>query len=321
MDMIEKAAQKLKQSGEKLLDGGEERPPLLARQKAPDANETPDANESADANESGQDKDSSLTIPSGGDSKRQSRRENIDLESLDAAGMITPFKEPTQIAEEFRVIKRSLLAKAFEQDDDGKEHRNMIMVSSAKPGEGKTFCAINLALSIASERDLTVLLVDADFAKPSVLDVLGLTGEVGLVDVIDDENIDLSDCLIRTNLDNLAILPAGRHHNLTTELLASERMREIVDDMVMRYSDRVLIFDSPPVLASSAPGTMAAYVGQILFIVEAERTTASEVKSSLMQLSACRNISIILNKSRLASGSELFSSYYGYYYGYGHRTA
>ena len=315
MDMIEKAAQKLKQSAEEPVGEHEKRSPALTREKATDAGEAMVSSESE------QEKPSSLTIPTGGDLKRQSRRENIDLESLDAAGMITPFKEPTQIAEEFRVIKRSLLAKAFEKDEDGAANRNMILLSSAKPGEGKTFCAINLALSIASERDLTVLLVDADFAKPSVLDVLGLTGEMGLVDVIDDENIDLSDCLIRTNLDNLSVLPAGRHHNLTTELLASDRMRDIVDDMVMRYSDRVLIFDSPPVLASSAPGTMATYVGQILFIVEAERTTASEVKSSLMQLSACKNISIILNKSRLASGSELFSSYYGYYYGYGHRTA
>ncbi|MFQ5534413.1 MAG: XrtA-associated tyrosine autokinase [Sphingomonadales bacterium] len=309
MDLIEKAAQKLKRENKASLveraakklsrsdneavpvDGGDQ-PVVPHRRKI-------------------------VTPPAG----RRSRREEIDLEALDSQGMITPVGEPSQIAEEFRVIKRSLLAKAFDKRDRGIKNSNLILVSSAQPGEGKTFCAVNLAMSVASERDLTVLLVDADFANPSVLQNLGLSGGNGLFDVIDDENIDLADCLIRTNLDNLSVLPAGRRHSLTTELLASDRMRDIADEIVMRYPDRLIIFDSPPVLASSAPGTLASFVGQILFVVEADKTTASQVKAALMQINACENVSLILNKNRLASGSEMFASYYTQYYGHHKRTA
>jgi receptor protein-tyrosine kinase len=186
------------------------------------------------------------------------------------------------------------------------------MVSSARPGEGKTFCAVNLAMSIALERDLTVMLVDADVAKPSIADTLGFEADRGLIDLIADDGLDLADVLVRTDIDKLTVLPAGRPHLLATELLASDRMERLVNEIAVRYSDRGVIFDSPPVLMSSAPGVLATYVGQIVFVVQAEKSSESSVDAALGLISSCRDVALVLNRARELGGMDRFSAYYGY---------
>lgn len=246
---------------------------------------------------------------------RISKQANIDLVRLQLAGMITPRGERSHISEEFRIIKRPLLLQAF-SDEGRHQNAHLIMVSSARPGEGKTFTAVNLAMSIASEPDLNVLLVDADVHNPSVLPLLGLTAEHGLVDLLADENMDLSDVLIRIgNIPNLTVLPSGHPNPRTTEMLASHRMVGIVGDIARRYTDRVVIIDTPPVLASSEPSVIALHVGQALMVVEAEKTSQRAVESALSLLSKCPNINLLLNKSKISVGSEQFGSYskYGYY--------
>ena len=245
---------------------------------------------------------------------RQSKRAIIDLERLRAANILTPDSDPGQTFEEFRIVKRQLLNRAFATGDKAIKNGNLMLVTSAEPGEGKTFCAINLAMSIASERDLTVLLVDADVSKPDVLSSLGVQGGKGLMDIIADESVDVADCLLKTNIENLSLLPAGRAHKLSTELMASERMGQFVKEIAQRYPDRVIIFDSAPALASSVPGVLAMHVGQVLFIVEAERTRESQAKEALSMLSSCKHISLLLNKARFTSGIKRFGSYEGYGY-------
>ena len=245
---------------------------------------------------------------------RQSKRAIIDLERLRAANILTPDSDPGQTFEEFRIVKRQLLNKAFATGDKAIKNGNLMLVTSAEPGEGKTFCAINLAMSIASERDLTVLLVDADVSKPDVLSSLGVQGGKGLMDIIADDSVDVADCLLKTNIENLTLLPAGRAHKLSTELMASERMGQFVKEIAQRYPDRVIIFDSAPALASSVPGVLAMHVGQVLFIVEAERTRESQAKEALSMLSSCKHISLLLNKARFTSGIKRFGSYEGYGY-------
>lgn len=244
--------------------------------------------------------------------QRQSRRGEIDFSELQELGYIVPDSPATAIAEEFRLFKRQLLLKAFSRGPGSIRNGNLILVCSSQPNEGKTFCAINLALSMASERDLTVLLVDADFNKPQVLSTLGLEGGPGLIDVIADSNVDLSDCLIRTNIENLSVLPAGRQHHLTTELLASERMGAMIEEIAKRYADRVVIFDSPPALASSAAAVLALHVGQTLFVVEAEVTREPQLREALSIISSCENIHLLLNKTRFNTSGRKFGSYYGY---------
>ena len=239
-------------------------------------------------------------------------RIEIDLNRLRLAGMVVPDSESSRIAEEFRIIKRPLLLKAFAKGSDRIENGHVIMVTSARPDEGKSFVALNLAMSLASEPNLNVLLVDADFHNPTVPLGLDFKAERGLIDALLDETVDLGDMLLRTNLNNLTILPAGRRHPNATELLASKRMVQLVDEIARRYSDRVIVFDSPPVLASSEPSVLALHVGQIAFVVEAEATGRRAIEEALSMVSGCKNISLILNKRRGWMGSEHFGAYYGY---------
>lgn len=246
------------------------------------------------------------------DGNRISRRGVIDLAELRDLGYVVPDAPATATAEEFRIVKRQLLINAMARGENAIRNGNLILVCSAQPNEGKTFCATNLALSIASERDLTVLLVDADFAKPEILSTLGLEGGKGLIDVIADPSLDLSDCLIRTNIENLSVLPAGRQHNLTTELLASERMGDMVEEIAKRYSDRIVIFDSPPALASSAASVLAMHVGQVMFVVEAENTRETELRDGLSMMNGCEHVQLLINKVRYAGMGRRFGTYYGY---------
>lgn len=238
----------------------------------------------------------------------------IDQDRLNEKNILTLNSDNVLVAEEFRLIKRSLLINAFTGGDNAIENGNIIMVTSSQPNEGKTYCALSLALSMAKEKDLNVLLVDADVAKPDIMNTVGVKGGKGLVDVIGDDSIDLGDCILKTDIKNLSILPAGKKHSFTTELLASEKMGNLIDELAQRYHDRVIVIDSPPVLASSASSVLAMHVGQILFVVEADRTSEEEVKESLQLIKNCDNINMILNKAQIHTGNKRFGSYYGYGY-------
>lgn len=256
----------------------------------------------------GQAHDAGLLAEEGG----QSRIE-LDFQRLKAMGMMTPDGERTQIAEEFRHIKRPLLLNAYGKGSIQTAHPNLIMVTSAQPSEGKTFTAVNLALSIALERDRTVLLVDADVAKPSVARVLNFPGTAGLVDYLADHDRALADLILKTSMPKLRILPAGRRHSQSTELLASESMLQLVEELAQRYSDRLVLFDSPPLLATSEASVLARLMGQVVMVVEANKTKREEVKEALSLLDANQYVGLVLNKSNKPFGADY---YYGSYQKY-----
>ncbi|HHJ80122.1 MAG TPA: polysaccharide biosynthesis tyrosine autokinase [Candidatus Tenderia electrophaga] len=246
-------------------------------------------------------------------SKQSANRVDLDLERLERLGFLTPTSGRGQLNEEIRHIKRPLLINAF-RSGDAYQSSNLIMITSARPGEGKTFSSINLAMSIAKERDKTVLLVDADVARPSVSRTLGLTPKLpGLVDYLVDDSLALSDLLLKTNVPNLRVLPAGRSHIHSTELLSSDAMRQLVTELSQRYSDRVVIIDSPPLLATTEAAVLASLVGQVVMVVESEKTGRQEVKDALALLDQSKLIGLVLNKARPVFTSD----YYGYYGGYG----
>ena len=238
------------------------------------------------------------------------KKVEINLERLAASNMVTSDGGRVLVAEEFRAIKRPLIENAFSQNGRPVNRNNLIMVTSALPGEGKTFTAINLAISIAMELDHTVLLVDADVARPSILRTLGLKSEAGLMDVLLDSKLDISDVLLKTNIDTLTILPAGKNHRHATELLASQAMSTLLDEIASRYPDRIVIFDSPPLLLTSEARVLASQMGQIVVVVEAEATTMHAVKTALGQLEACSNINLVYNKARSFPGQGNYGHYY-----------
>lgn len=240
---------------------------------------------------------------------KASRKVQIDLPALAKIGYLTPDATRSRLAEEFRVIKRPLLRNVYPAEPNGMQRAQLLMVTSSLPGEGKTFVSVNLAISLAMELDTTVLLVDADVSRPSVLKRLGLPSEPGLLDVLTDPAMGLSDVILRTNIDKLTLLPAGRSHGRATELLASESMNRLLDELAQRYRDRVIVFDAPPLLASSESRVLASRMGQVVFVVESEKTPQKTVAQAMAALENCQVVLPLLNKV----GNSDVGEYYGYY--------
>jgi len=237
----------------------------------------------------------------------------IDVNKLRGLGMVTPDMERSKISEEYRLIKRPLLKNAFGKGATVVPNGNLIMVTSSFPGEGKTFSSINLAMSIALEMDKTVLLVDGDVAKPSVSRVLGIKPKKGLVDYLLGEVNSLNEVLLRTNIPKLAILPSGKRHAHSTELLSSDAMKHLLHELSSRYPDRIVIFDSPPLLATSEASVLTSQMGQLVLVVEAGKTPQEALKEALALVDKNMIIGLILNKSGQLFGSDYYGSYS--YYG------
>jgi len=230
----------------------------------------------------------------------------IDLAKLEAMGYLSPRTSHSQIAGDFRVIKRQLLVNVSEA---ATRNANLIMVTSALPNEGKTFVAINLALSMAKEVDRRILLVDADVARPSLLPRLGLPPAPGLLDVLADPSVRLPDVILRTNVDKLTLLPAGEPREHATEMLASDSMSRLLNELSSHYPDRVIVFDAPPLLPSTESRVLATRMGQVILVVEAKHTPKKAVEQALATVESCPMVLPLLNK---ATRSEV-GAYYGYY--------
>lgn len=242
----------------------------------------------------------------------------VDLEDLDARGFVSVSNTRKVINEEYREIKRKLLKNAFGALSKTLNNSNIIMVSSARPSEGKTFTAINLAISIAAEQDKTVLLVDADVLKPNVTRTLKVDPREGLMEYLLDETKDISDVLYKTNVDKLKIIPAGQTHHLSTELLASERMSETVNEFANRYSDRIVIIDTPPLVGINESAVLASFAGQAVIVTEEGRTQLNDINSIVDRLNPDMAVGFVVNKAVNESADN--GSYYGYYYGSGHTS-
>lgn len=236
----------------------------------------------------------------------------IDFERLEKNGHISLTGERKQINEEYREIKRKLLANSFGSLSKTLHNPNIIMVTSSRPSEGKTFTATNLAMSIASEQDKTVLLVDADVLKPNVLNTLGLERRKGLMEYLTGDVEDIADVLYPTNIDKLKIIPAGKSHHLSTELLASQKMHDTVDEFANRYPDRIVIFDTPPLIGINESAILANFAGQAVVVVEEGRAKINDIKMSVERLNPDMAIGFVVNKS--IHNDTDGSGYYGYYY-------
>jgi protein-tyrosine kinase len=246
-----------------------------------------------------------------------SRRVELDMNILSQRGIVTPSAERSHLADELRVIKRPLLRNVAGKGVAPVKNGNLIMITSAVPGEGKSFTAANLAMSIAMELDHTVLLVDADVARPSLPTLFNLPPSKGLLDVLVDPDLDLSQVMLRTNVDRLSILPSGLRQTHATELLASEAMANLLEELATRYSDRVIIFDSPPLLVTTEARALASHMGQVVLVVRAERTTQAEVRHALSLIDVAPVKMLMLNQ---AADPNANGHGYGYGYGYGYEN-
>jgi Mrp family chromosome partitioning ATPase len=244
-------------------------------------------------------------------------RQPIDRARLKAQNLLVPDGEVTALVEEFRIVKRQILLAARDAlAAGGGAVAQRVLVCSPLPGEGKTFCATNLALSVATEKDIEVVLVDADFAKPSIPALLGLElglgGGKGLMDAFADPSVRIEDCVIPTDVPNFYVLPAGNRTASDSEHLAAERTAQVLDRLTRGAPRRLVVFDSPPALAASPAAELASHVGQALVICRADQTGQSALEDALTLLSGCDDIKLLLNSANFSPSGRRFGAYYGY---------
>lgn len=254
-------------------------------------------------------------LESEGEKSASDNKVTINWSKLAQDGYIDNNNAKSQLAEEFRVIKRPLVNNAQGTESAGIRRSNLILICSSMPGEGKTFISINLALSIANERDKKVLLIDADVEQPSVSDRLGIKQSPGLIEYLEDDKVKFSDILLKTDLPNLSVIPAGKRHKYSTELLSSQRMYLFAEEASNRYKDRIVIFDSPPLLVATQAQVLAELVGQVVLVIAAEATPQAVVSESVAKLANCDVVMTLLNKTR--KDIDIYGYGYGHGYGYG----
>jgi exopolysaccharide/PEP-CTERM locus tyrosine autokinase len=241
-------------------------------------------------------------------------RITLDRDRLRTEGLLPPVDAERRLAEEYRRIKRPLIQNTQESDHAIDPRARLIMVASALPGEGKTFSSVNLALSLSTEKDVNVVLIDGDVAKPQLSDVLGLGDRPGLLDLLRDATLDAESLLVETDVPGLAVLGAGRRSDLATELLASHRMTELMRILVAADLNRLVVLDSPPLLVSNESRELSSVAGQIVLIVRAGVTPQAAVVEALARIGENKSIGLVLNQAHHLLGQGY---YYGYGYGYG----
>ncbi|NTX00111.1 MAG: AAA family ATPase [Geobacteraceae bacterium] len=233
----------------------------------------------------------------------------LNFKALARAGYLTPNTMQGDLAEEYRLLKRPLLMNASGKQDEQIKYGNLIVITSALPGEGKTFTALNLAMSIALERDSTVLLIDSDLTKRSLTGIVGLNDALGLTDVLLNPQLGLHKVIVDTNVPKLRLIPVGQIHRDATELLASEQMRAMTHELSGRYSNRIVLFDAPPLLSTSQTIVLTNLMGQILVVVEEGKTLQPVIQEAVSLLDEDKVIGMVLNRHHRLFGSK----YYGYY--------
>jgi receptor protein-tyrosine kinase len=236
----------------------------------------------------------------------------VTMQALQNGGMIDWTHTRNRITEEFRIIRSQVLRASFAPQNPEHGLHNLVMLTSARPGEGKSFTSLNLAASIAQQNDYQVLLVDADAKPRSIGSLLGLNTMPGLMDLAADHNIDPAGLIVPTAIPTLSILPIGHHDHRSAELFTNRRTANIIQELGRRYADRIVIIDAPPALSSSDPANLAPIVGQIVVVVEADKTQREEVESTLDLVQACPSISLMLNKIQLSTKHAFGAYYYAY---------
>lgn len=234
----------------------------------------------------------------------------FDFDALHSQGYFVSEDSNALLAEQYRKIKRPILRNAFQNvGHDKRDLNNVLVITSAQPGEGKTFTSLNLALALAQEKDINVLLVDGDLIRTQMSNLLGLNGEPGLTDLLNDNYQQMLKVVIDTNIEGLHVLPAGRIERHSTELLSSKRMELVLGELMRVYNDSIIIFDAPPMLSSSQSNVLCELAGQILVVVEEGKTTKNAIAEAIRGIDKSKTIGMILNKATSGDSDTYYSSY------------
>ena len=234
----------------------------------------------------------------------------IDFAALERAGLVVGRKARTRISEEFRISVGQILRTVQTAYSSGNASANLLMVTSARPGEGKSFSALNIAGSIAQHGQREVLLVDVDAKQRPITHELGLGEARGLLDLAANPALRAEDVIVRTAIPNLSVIPIGtRLPDHDIEAATTRPISAVVERLGRRFANRVILLDAPPCLSTSDPSALAPLVGQIIMVVEAERTQRNEVEAAFDLIKSCPTITLLLNKIKLTT-SYTFGAYH-----------
>ena len=232
----------------------------------------------------------------------------IDRKRLRAAGFIPDETQERRFADQYRRIKRPILVQVEALSAAKAPGARLVLMASALPSDGKTFTSINLALSMARERDVSVLIIDGDVAKPHISRIFGIDREPGLLDALANEALDIESLVLPTDVQGLSMLSAGKHNDAATELLASARMNQLITRLTARDPRRILLLDSPPLLLSSESRALVHNAGQVVLVVRAGHTPRRAVEEAIGFIGEDKPLGLVLNQSQMA----LSEGYYGY---------
>lgn len=223
----------------------------------------------------------------------------LNIAALEQAGMVVGRKPRTRIAEEFRIIADQVLRTIPAGPAAGTS--NLLMVTSARPGEGKSFTSLNLGASIALHGRRPVLIADIDAKQRSITHELGLQNRPGLLDLAAQPSLKPEDVLVRTAIGKLAFLPIGMPQADACGASGEHAIGTVIEWLARRLPNHTVVLDAPPCLSTSDPSTIAPVVGQIVMVVQAEQTQRSEIEAGLDLIKACPHITLLLNKIRLTT--------------------
>jgi protein-tyrosine kinase len=229
----------------------------------------------------------------------------LDFETLGSSGYLTPGTMKSPVAEEFRIIKRKLLKNAGLSQSSLSEPSNIIAVTSAIGGEGKTFTTLNLAMSVAMERDISVLVIDTDLVARSLTKILQTSRDTGLSELLINEQHDVRNVILKVNVGNWGFIPAGKAVRYPSELIASERMKAIVREVATRYNDRIILLDTSPLLTSSLSVAISDLAGQVIVVVEEGKTSQQTIRDAISLIPGNKTIGMVLNKCAWAHNTKI----------------
>src|SRR3984957_738818 len=232
----------------------------------------------------------------------------IDRMRLRGAGFVPDENQERRFADQYRRIKRPILMQVQVLTAARAPGARFVMMASALPSDGKTFTSINLALSMARERDVSVLIMDGDVAKPHISRIFGIDREPGLLDALANEALDIESLVLPTDVQGLSMLSAGKHNDAATELLARARMNQLITRFTARDPRRFLLLDSPPLLLSSESRALVHNAGQVVLVVRAGHTPRRAVEEAIGFIGEDKPLELVLNQSQMA----LSEGYYGY---------
>jgi len=215
------------------------------------------------------------------------------------------FLNPSSMASEcFKLLRAKILTL-------NKESRpRSIMITSPQPVDGKTTIATNLAINIAQGINEHVLLVDCDLRRPSVDKLLGIHAKQGLSEYL-KQDVSVASYLLKTPIEKLQLLPSGRPPSNPSELLASEKMQRLVEELKTRYEDRYVIYDATPAQFAAETTTLSSKIDAVLLVVRAGQTTHMMISEAIENIGRKKILGVVFNASYQPFHD--YQMYYRYY--------